>query len=61
MLGYSLNKNWKVQAELSNLLNRKDSAIDYYYPSRRNDQGIADIHFHPVEPVNFRMSLTASF
>jgi hypothetical protein len=39
-------------------------AIDYYYPSRlprENDTGIADIHFHPFEPVNFRMSLTASF
>jgi hypothetical protein len=53
-----------VQAELFNLLNRKDSAIDYYYTSRlpgESDTGIADIHFHPIEPVNFRMSLTAAF
>jgi outer membrane receptor protein involved in Fe transport len=64
MLGYEFNKNWKVQAELFNLLDRKDSAIDYYYTSRlpgEDAAGIDDIHFHPVEPVNFRMSLTATF
>jgi len=64
MLGYEFNKNWKVQAEMFNLLNRKDSAIDYYYTSGSPGEdaaGIADIHFHPIEPINFRMSLTASF
>jgi len=52
MLGYEFNKNWKVQAEMFNLLNRKDSAIDYYYTSRlpgEDAAGIADIHFHPIE------------
>ncbi len=64
MLGYEFNKNWKVQAEIFNLLNRKDSGIDYYYTSRlpgEDEAGIDDIHFHPVEPINFRMSLTATF
>ncbi|MCX7093347.1 MAG: TonB-dependent receptor [Methylobacter sp.] len=64
MLGYAFNKNWTVQAEMFNLLNRKDSAIDYYYRSRlpgEDAAGIDDIHLHPVEPVSFRMSLTASF
>lgn len=64
MLGYAFNKNWRVQAEIFNLLNRKDSGIDYYYTSRlpgEDEAGIADIHFHPVEPINFRMSLTAAF
>ena len=64
MLGYEFNKNWQVQAELFNLLNRKDSAIDYYYTSRlpgEDEAGIGDIHFHPIEPINFRMSLTATF
>jgi hypothetical protein len=47
-----------------NLLNRKDSAIDYYYASRlpgEDAEGVNDIHFHPVEPISFRMSLTARF
>jgi outer membrane receptor protein involved in Fe transport len=64
MLGYEFNKNWKVQAEIFNLLDRKDSGIDYYYTSRlpgEDESGINDIHFHPVEPINFRMSLTATF
>ena len=64
MLGYEFNKNWKLQAEIFNLLNRKDSGIDYYYTSRlpgEDEAGIDDFHFHPVEPINFRMSLTAAF
>lgn len=64
MLGYAFNKNWTVQAEMFNLLNRKDSTIDYSYTSRlpgEDDAGIDDIHFHPIEPVSFRMSLNAAF
>jgi len=64
MLGYRFDKAWTVQAELFNLLNRKDSAIDYYYASRLPGEagdGINDIHFHPVEPVSFRLTLTAQY
>jgi outer membrane receptor protein involved in Fe transport len=64
MLGYAVNKNWTVQAEMFNLLDRKDSAIDYYYPSRlpgEDAAGIDDVHFHPVEPMSFRISLKAAF
>ncbi len=64
MLGYAFNKNWTLQTEMFNLLNRKDSAIDYSYGSRlpgEDAAGVDDIHFHPVEPVSFRMSLTATF
>ncbi|MCD2448827.1 TonB-dependent receptor [Methylicorpusculum oleiharenae] len=64
MLGYAFNKNWTVQAEMFNLLDRKDSAIDYYYPSRlpgEDAAGIDDVHFHPIEPMSFRISLKAAF
>ncbi len=64
MLGYEFNKTWTIQAEMFNLLNRKDSAIDYYYTSRlpgEDATGVNDIHFHPVEPISFRMSATAKF
>jgi hypothetical protein len=43
-------------------LDKKDSAIDYYHTSRLAAEDaacIADIHFHPIEPVNFRIGLTA--
>jgi hydrogenase/urease accessory protein HupE len=64
MLGYAFNRNWTVQAEMFNLLDRQDSAIDYYYPSRlpgEDAAGIEDVHFHPVEPMSFRISLKAAF
>ena len=64
MLGYEFNKTWMIQAEIFNLLNREDSAIDYYYLSRltgEDAEGVSDIYFHPVEPINFRMSVTANF
>jgi hypothetical protein len=63
MLGYKFNKTWTVQAEMFNLLDRKDSAIDYYYESRLRNEAVAvnDIHFHPVDPISFRMSLAANF
>jgi outer membrane receptor protein involved in Fe transport len=63
MVGYKFNPTWTVQAEVFNLLNRKDSGIDYYYQSQlRNEPApVNDIHYHPVEPISFRMSLNANF
>jgi outer membrane receptor protein involved in Fe transport len=63
MVGYKFNKTWTAQAEVFNLLNRKDSGIDYYYESQlRNEAApVSDIHFHPVEPISFRMSISANF
>ena len=67
-LGYQFNKTWKVVADVFNLLNRQDSAIDYYYPSRLpgeapgpDEGGYNDIHFHPVEPLSFRLGVSAQF
>ncbi|MCC6707588.1 MAG: TonB-dependent receptor [Gammaproteobacteria bacterium] len=67
-LGYQVNKTWKVVADVFNLLNRRDSAIDYYYASRLpgeapgpDDGGYNDIHFHPVEPLSFRLGVRATF
>ena len=63
-LGYEFDKTWAIQAEVFNLLNRKDSAIDYFYMSRLPGEaaaGVDDIHFHPTEPISFRIGLTAKF
>jgi outer membrane receptor protein involved in Fe transport len=62
--GYKINKDWKIALDVFNLFDRKASDIDYYYASRLRGepaQGVNDIHFHPVEPRSFRLSLTASF
>lgn len=68
-LGYEFNKHVKVQAEVFNILNREDSGIDYFYSSclktdpcyTGNGDPVNDVHFHPVEPVSFRMSLITNF
>lgn len=64
MLGYDVNPNLSLQAEVFNLLNRKDDGITYFYTSRLPGEslaGVDDFHFHPVEPVSFRMGFTAKF
>lgn len=66
--GYRFNKHWTLAAEVFNLLDQKDSEIDYYYPSRLagevvgpDEGGYNDRHFHPVDPISFRVALTARF
>lgn len=60
---YSLNKTWTLVVEAFNLLNRRDHDIDYAYESRVLAAGLpaTQIHFHPVEPVQVRLALTARF
>lgn len=67
-LGYQFGQTWALSAEVFNLLNRKDSEIDYYYASRLasepagpDDGGYDDVEFHPVYPISFRVTLTARF
>jgi outer membrane receptor protein involved in Fe transport len=67
-VGYQFDETWTLCAEVFNLLNRDDSEIDYYYPSRLpgepagpDEGGTNDIHFHPVAPISFRIALTARF
>ena len=62
-IGYKLSSRLKVEVEGFNLANRRDSAIDYFYASRLRDEAEAsdDVHFHPIEPRSFRVTLTAAF
>jgi hypothetical protein len=46
-----------------NVLNRRANDIQYYYRSRlagESGAGAADIHFHPVEPRQLRVSLACT-
>ena len=50
----------RLQLSVLNLLNERASDIQYYYSSRLNGESAAgadDIHFHPVEPRQLRVSL----
>jgi hypothetical protein len=61
--GYRFNQTWTVTAEVLNLLNRRDSEIDYWYESRLPGEAVAreDRHFHAVDPISFRLALNARF
>lgn len=64
LLGYEVNKNLSFQAEIFNLFDRKDDGITYFYTSRlpgESSAGVDDFHFHPVEPLSFRLGFTAQF
>ena len=63
-VGYKIASDIKVALDIFNLFDRKASDIDYFYTSRLKGepaQGVNDIHFHPVEPRSFRVTLIANF
>ncbi len=63
-IGYKISKDLRVELEGYNLMNRKASAIDYYYTSRLPGEpavGVSGVHFHPLESRSFRVSLNANF
>ncbi|WMJ07510.1 TonB-dependent receptor domain-containing protein [Nitrosomonas sp. sh817] len=64
MLGYEFNRSFRIQAEVFNMLDRKDDAITYFYTSRLPGEpltGVNDFHFHPVEPVSFRVGFVLNY
>jgi outer membrane receptor protein involved in Fe transport len=63
-VGYKFTPRVKVAVDVFNLFNRQASDIDYFYTSRLQGEpaaGVADTHFHPVEPRSVRATLTANF
>ena len=62
--GYEFNQRCKVTLSAFNLLDSEDHDIDYFYASRLAGEpadGIEDIHFHPVEPVQLRLTISVYF
>ena len=63
-IGYKIDRRWAMSLDAFNLFDRKASDVDYYYPSRlagEPAEGVDDIHYHPVEPRTFRLTLKATF
>ena len=60
---YQFNPNWSLGVEISNLLDEKDNDITYFYESQLAGElsPVEDIHFHPAEPRNVRLTLRANF
>ena len=64
-VGYVFDSGIKLNLDVFNLFNNwQASQIDYYYVSRLPGEplaGVADRHFHPVEPLAFRLTLAKAF
>jgi outer membrane receptor protein involved in Fe transport len=62
-VGYKIDPKWRVHMDVFNLFDRKDSDIDYFYESQLRGEAapVDDVHFHPVEPRTFRVTLIAYF
>ena len=55
---------WQLAVDLLNMLDSRDSDIDYFYASRlpaEPAEGVADRHSHPLEPRTARLKLTYRF
>ena len=63
-LGYQFDATWRLVADVFNLLDQRADDITYFYTSRLPGEpavGAADFHFHPVEPIQARIALSARF
>ena len=63
-IGYRYDNGVRIQLDAFNIFNSQATQIDYYYTSRLPGEpaaGIADQHYHPVEPLAVRLTLAASF
>jgi outer membrane receptor protein involved in Fe transport len=64
-LGYRFDNGIRVQLDAFNLFNAKADQITYFYESRLpqlgETVGVADQHFHPVEPLSLRLSVAGRF
>jgi len=62
-VGYKFNETWSATLDVFNVFDAQDSDIDYFYTSRLRGEaeGVDDVHFHPTEPRQFRLSVTAKF
>ena len=62
--GYHFSKQLKLSGQITNLFDLKDHDIDYLYSSRLGGEpaeGVEDVHFHPIEPINARLTLSYAY
>ncbi|MCB9889456.1 MAG: TonB-dependent receptor [Planctomycetes bacterium] len=63
-LGCALSDATNLSLDVLNLFDAKDQDIAYSYTSRLAGEpagGVADVHFHPVEPFMLRLTFEARF
>ena len=63
-LGYVFDSGSSCNLDAFNLLNtagEPDRLLLHLAPARRAAAGVNDLHFHPVEPLAFRLTLAKAF
>jgi len=63
-LGYVFTNGLRLELDAFNLLDTRASDVQYYYASRlpgEPEEGVEDIHFHPMEKRSFRLIATWRF
>lgn len=61
--GYRYRERYRIALAVLNVFDSHDNDITYFYASRlpgEPAEGVADRHFHPVEPRALRLTLTAT-
>ena len=64
VIGYRFSDRSRVVLEMFNLMDAAVSDIDYFYTSRLSgepEEGVDDVHTHPVIPRSARISLQFRF
>ena len=59
MVGFQATRHLRFTLEGFNLLGREDDGIAYFYGSRLDgepEEGIEDVHFHPMEKPSVRLT-----
>ena len=56
--------DWELALEVLNLVDSGDHDIDYFYASRLQGEpagGVEDLHYHPILPRTWRLSVQRAF
>jgi outer membrane receptor protein involved in Fe transport len=59
-VAYRFDNGLEVMADVFNILDTEDSDIEYFYASRlpgESEEGVEDVHFHPMIPRSARVTL----
>ena len=68
-LHYEFGDGWSLGLAGFNLLNKKANAMEYFYVDRLQTEvaagqypdGVASVHFHPLEPISGRLTISKTF
>jgi len=63
-VGYQITQQFRAYLDVFNVFNSRDHDIDYFYVSRlpgEPPEGVADVHFHPVESRAFRLTMSFAY